>query len=110
MPDEPTAADALFRILAIQLGRCPRYNHRVKSPRAIKAALPSFYVRVDAHPRGRSVVSDPEAAPRGSHGIWSHSGLHRRVLCGDLTYSVLSLKSELHQLQENRRRSDAGQN
>jgi len=34
-PDEPTAAHALFRILAIQLGRCPRYNHRLKSLRVI---------------------------------------------------------------------------
>jgi hypothetical protein len=30
---------ALFIILAIQLGRCPRYNHRVKSLRVISATI-----------------------------------------------------------------------
>jgi hypothetical protein len=29
-PDEPTAAHTRFSILAIQLGRCPRYNQRLK--------------------------------------------------------------------------------
>ena len=31
-PVEATVAPTLFNALAIQLGRCPRYNHRVKSP------------------------------------------------------------------------------
>jgi hypothetical protein len=57
MPDEATAADALFIILAIQLGRCPRYNHRVKSPRTIKAAVPSLQRHAAeklAHPCSRN--------------------------------------------------------
>src|SRR5690242_8909394 len=41
-PDEPTAAHALFRILAIQLGRCPRYNHRLKPLRVIYASARSI--------------------------------------------------------------------
>ena len=41
MPDEATAAHALFSILANRLGRRPRYSHRCKSPRAIPTAVPS---------------------------------------------------------------------
>jgi hypothetical protein len=36
-PNEATVAHALLSILAIQLGRCPRYNQRVKSPRVIES-------------------------------------------------------------------------
>src|SRR5258708_6686393 len=41
-PDETTAAHALFSILAIQLDRCPRYNHLLKSLRVISASVPSL--------------------------------------------------------------------
>src|SRR2546423_6222851 len=42
MPKEATVAHALLSTLAIQLGRCPRYNHRVKSPRVISISVLSL--------------------------------------------------------------------
>ena len=39
-PVEATTAHTLLSVLAIQLGRCPRYNHRVMSPFVISALDP----------------------------------------------------------------------
>jgi hypothetical protein len=41
-PDEAAVAHALFRILAIQLGRCPRYNHRWRAALLTNAVVPSI--------------------------------------------------------------------
>jgi hypothetical protein len=49
-PVEATVAHTLLSVLAIQLGRCPRYNHRVMSPRFILALVPPF-LRVDIVPK-----------------------------------------------------------
>src|SRR5262249_44806283 len=48
-PDEPTAAHTRFSILAIQLGRCPRYNQRLKSVGVTKATVPPLSFSLTAH-------------------------------------------------------------
>jgi hypothetical protein len=60
-PDEATAADALFRILAIQLGRCARYNHRLKSLMVMSAASDER----EASPR---IWNDPSAGAYANEG------------------------------------------
>jgi hypothetical protein len=45
-PEEKRAAHARLSILAIQLGRCPRYNHLLKSPRVIESLTPFSLLHV----------------------------------------------------------------
>ena len=57
MPDEATAADALFIILAIQFGRCPRYNHRVKSASG-QESLPQVCYLLETRTSGEPMADE----------------------------------------------------
>src|SRR5260370_12494626 len=80
-PDETTAAHTRLSILAIQLDRCPRYNHLLKSLRVISASVPSLSCTFDQDFRPLPHVwsknrAEPFSLVRSIRG-WPHMAISK---------------------------------